>query len=82
MAMQMAAARAGAGLVVLPCYLGDADPGVIRATGRLAELDAAHWLIVHQDLRRVPRIQAVMAWIKDMFEVQRPRLEGLDRAAV
>lgn len=77
LAMQLAAARAGAGLVVLPCYLGDGDPALTRATHRLAELDAAHWLIVHRDLRRVPRVRAVMAWVKDIFAAQRPRLEGL-----
>lgn len=78
MAMQLGAARAGAGLVVLPCYIGDAERELIRVTAPLAELDAAHWLIVHRDLRRAPRIRAVMDWIREMFTAHKSRLEGLD----
>jgi DNA-binding transcriptional LysR family regulator len=78
MAMQLGAARAGAGLVVLPCYIGDADRDLIRVTAPLAELDAVHWLVVHRDLRRAPRIRAVMDRIREMFTADKSKLQGLD----
>jgi DNA-binding transcriptional LysR family regulator len=76
MAIQLSAVRAGAGMAVLPCYVGDAELGLVRVADRIAELDAVHWLIVHRDLRRVPRVRAVMDWIRDIFSSQRSRLEG------
>lgn len=74
--MQAAAARAGSGVAVLPCYLGDADPALARVGDRIASLDAAHWLIVHRDLRRVPVIRGVMDWVSHAFAAHRARLEG------
>lgn len=80
MAMQAIAARAGAGLAVLPCYLGDGDPALVRVRERIEALDAPHWLIVHRDLRRVPVIRAVMDWVAQAFAANRPVLEGRVRA--
>jgi DNA-binding transcriptional LysR family regulator len=79
--MQAAAARAGAGLAVLPCYLADGDPALVRAQGRVAALDAPHWLIVHRDLRRLPAVRAVMDWVTDTFKANRPMLEGSEAAS-
>lgn len=79
MALQAAAARAGAGQVVLPCFLGDADGGLVRVGDPVPELEAAHWLIVHRDLRRVPRVRAVMAAVRRLFSQHRPALAGSPR---
>jgi DNA-binding transcriptional LysR family regulator len=76
MAIQLSAVRAGAGMAVLPCYVGDTEQGLVRVTDPIAELDAVHWLIVHRDLRRVPRIRAAMDWIRDLFSSQKSRLAG------
>jgi DNA-binding transcriptional LysR family regulator len=76
MSMQAAAARTGAGVAILPCYLGDRDPALVRVLGRIAQLDAPHWLIVHRDLRRLPVIRAVMDWVAHVFAANRSRLEG------
>ena len=53
--MQMAA-RSGAGLTVLPCYLGDADKELKRLTAPVPELTTQLWLLTHPDLRRTARI--------------------------
>ncbi len=74
--LQLAAARAGSGRVVLPCYVGDAEAGLVRVGGPIAELDAPHWLIVHRDLRRLPHIRAVMNWVAGVFAANRLRLAG------
>ena len=54
------AVGAGAGLAVLPCYLGDPDPALRRVGGVLPEVVAEQWLLVHRDLRALPRVRAVM----------------------
>jgi DNA-binding transcriptional LysR family regulator len=76
MSMQAAVARAGSGRVVLPCYFGDPDLDLMRGRGRIGELDAPHWLIVHRALRRAPAIREVMDWIRYAFDSRRGWLEG------
>lgn len=70
------AARAGAGFAILPCYLGDPDPGLHRVGGVIADVFADQWLLVHRDLRALPRVRAVMDAVIDLFHRQRRVLEG------
>jgi DNA-binding transcriptional LysR family regulator len=70
------AARAGAGLAVLPCYLGDPDPALKRVGGVVPEVFADQWLLVHRDLRALPRVRAVMDAVVDLFQRERALLEG------
>src|SRR5258708_19426345 len=70
------AARAGVGLAVLPCYLGDPDPALKRVGGVVPEVSADQWLLVHRDLRALPRVRAVMDAVIDLFQRERPLLEG------
>ena len=69
-------ARAGAGLAVLPCYLGDGDPALRRIGPVLAEVAADQWLLVHRDLRDLPRVRAVMDALVRLFQDERGALEG------
>lgn len=70
------AARAGAGLAVLPCYLGDPDPQLHRIGSVLPEVFADQWLLVHRDLRALPRVRAVMDAVIVLFQRERALLEG------
>jgi DNA-binding transcriptional LysR family regulator len=70
------AARAGAGLAVLPCYLGDPDPHLHRIGNVLPEVFADQWLLVHRDLRALPRVRAVMDAVIVLFQRERALLEG------
>lgn len=70
------AARAGAGLAVLPCYLGDPEPALRRVGGVIPDVFADQWLLVHRDLRALPRVRAVMDAVVDLFQRERGRLEG------
>ena len=60
--------RAGAGLAVLPCYLGDPDPMLKRVGGIIEEVFADQWLLVHRDLRALPRVRAVMDAVVELFQ--------------
>lgn len=56
---QFSAARAGMGLALLPCYLGDGEGGLRRALpGPIAELTRELWIVTHADLRRTARVRA------------------------
>jgi DNA-binding transcriptional LysR family regulator len=70
------AARAGAGLALLPCYLGDGDPALRRIGPILAEVAADQWLLVHRDLRDLPRVRAVMDALIQLFQEERATIEG------
>jgi DNA-binding transcriptional LysR family regulator len=70
------AARAGIGLALLPCYVGDADPGLTRVGAPIAELESALWLLTHPDLRRVARIRAVVDGMAALLQPLRPLFEG------
>lgn len=72
-ALQLEAIRAGAGLGILPCFLGDAELALVRLTPPIEELTADYWLIQHPDMRAVPRVQRVAKWIVAAFKERRPR---------
>jgi DNA-binding transcriptional LysR family regulator len=76
LALRADAVRAGIGLGLLPCYLGDADPLLERVTPPVAELGAEYWVIVHRDLRRAACVRAVMDWIRRVFDERRDELAG------
>jgi DNA-binding transcriptional LysR family regulator len=70
------AVRVGAGLAVLPCYLGDNEPALHRVGALLEEVAADQWLLVHRDLRTLPRVRAVMDAVIRLFQEERAALEG------
>ena len=71
------AARAGMGLVVLPCYFGDTAPELQRAKQkRLSEPRSALWLLTHDDLKRTARIRAVMDFLATALASEHALLEG------
>ena len=74
------AVRVGAGLAVLPCYLGDADPDLRRVGSVLAEVAADQWLLVHRDLRALPRVRAVIDALVRLFQAERAAIEGREPA--
>ena len=57
------AARAGAGVAGLPCFLGDADPDLMRIGQDIPAFSRDIWLLVHRDLRKTPSVRAVMDFV-------------------
>ena len=60
---QLVAAKAGMGLAVLPCYLGDPEEGIARAAPPVPELTTELWLITHQALKGSARVRAFMDFV-------------------
>jgi len=65
-----AAARAGLGLALLPCFLGDSDKGLQRVSAALPELTTELWLLTHPDLQRTARIRALLDFLFDQLRRQ------------
>jgi DNA-binding transcriptional LysR family regulator len=75
------ALRAGAGISLLPCYLGDADRdlariGFERKNALVPDVTAEQYLLVHNDLRNLPRVRAVMDAIIRLFQQDKALLAG------
>jgi DNA-binding transcriptional LysR family regulator len=70
----LAGAGAGAGVALLPRFAADLDERLARLEG---PTPPAHelWLLVHRELRRTPRVAAVVAWIDELVAAARPRLQ-------
>jgi len=69
------AARSGIGVALLPCFLADGDPALRRLVDPVPVTHEI-WLLVHGDLRRTPRVRAVIEWVDDLFARAAPRLAG------
>jgi DNA-binding transcriptional LysR family regulator len=69
------AAGAGVGVAVLPCYAADCDPALVRLEGPEPAPNEL-WLLVHGDLRRTPRVRAVIEWLDGVIAAARPTLAG------
>ncbi|HEX6958683.1 MAG TPA: LysR family transcriptional regulator [Ferrovibrio sp.] len=77
------AARAGMGVTVLPHYLGASDPLLRRLATKDPSSERELWLAVHPDLRRAPRIRAVIDYLVALIERERRLLQkgGSHRSA-
>ncbi|MDA8231948.1 MAG: LysR family transcriptional regulator [Magnetospirillum sp.] len=77
-AMMIAAAQAGLGMAVLPCYLGDSAPGLRRIVA-ITGLGLDLWILTHRDLRRTPRIRALTDFLAKELVQYRDLISGLGR---
>ncbi|KFL26647.1 hypothetical protein JP74_13015 [Devosia sp. 17-2-E-8] len=50
---------AGAGLSVMPCFIGDSDERLVRVAPPIAELFAEQWIVTHQDERHSGPVRLV-----------------------
>lgn len=78
---QMMAVRAGIGMALLPCYLGDQEPDIERVSGPEAALTRELWLITHRDLRNTARVRAFFDIVGQALVARRSLLEGAIRGA-
>lgn len=71
-----AAARAGVGLAVLPCFLGDPAVELRRLGPPLEALASELWLLTHRDLRHVARVRAFLDFMERALRPMRDLFEG------
>jgi len=66
---------AGFGVSVVPCFLADAEPTLVRLTTEVLGTREIT-LVVHPDMARVARVRAVMDFIVEIAKRDRTRLAG------
>lgn len=79
----LAAVRAGAGLAVLPSFVADRDPELVRCLEPVPGEESPLWLLTHERLRHTPRVRAVMDFLGAALTrlAKQPRVENEDRWA-
>jgi DNA-binding transcriptional LysR family regulator len=75
-ALQIEAAKAGMGLAMLPCFLGDREPDLVRAPRAVPVPDRSIWLLSRHGLRGTARVRAFVDFIAIAILDQRALLEG------
>ena len=69
---------AGAGVAILPCFIGDADPVLSRImTG--VNITRTFWLVTHEDTRQLSRIRLFVNWLLDLTVARQARIFGVSR---
>lgn len=64
--VQHAMTRAGAGIAVLPDFIGQNDPQLQSLLDDKVHIRRTFWIVVHHDLRRVARVAAVIDWLDEL----------------
>lgn len=70
-----ALARSGAGLAVLPCYLGENTRELRRLSEPLEGESVDLWLHVNQDTQQMARVRIVMEFVVERLQALEPQIE-------
>ena len=60
---------------LLPCFVGDPDPGLRRLGGPVARENRL-WLLIHADLRRSARVRSLVDFIVPRILAESALYEG------
>ena len=72
----LVAAASGIGLAVLPCYMADPDPRLVRLLGPEQVVSRDIWLVMHRDSRRIARFRAFADFLAAEFRKVDAALRG------
>lgn len=70
------AIEAGLGIGPLPCFIGDAKPGLKRMMVPNPDFGTALWLLTHPDIRQSPRIRTTLDMLAAEIGRHRKLIEG------
>lgn len=70
------AVAAGAGLGLLPCFIGDEDQRLSRVTPPIEELAAEYWMIIPPESAQFPYLRHAIDWVTESFNTERHVLMG------
>jgi DNA-binding transcriptional LysR family regulator len=71
---RLAATRAGIGVALLPRYVAETDACLVRVDLGEAPLRRELWLLVHRELKDVPRVRAARKFLGDRIAAMTDRL--------
>ncbi|CAH0497552.1 LysR family transcriptional regulator [Novosphingobium sp. CECT 9465] len=64
---------AGAGIGVLPCFVGDSDPALVPVLPD-RRITRSFWLVTHKDTHNLSRVRAFKDWLTQLVANERERL--------
>ena len=73
----IAAVRQGLGMTTLPCFVGDADPLLVRVPGTGMHMHGTLWLLTQGETRRTKRVQLFTEFISRRLAAYTELLAGL-----
>jgi len=76
MRSQLEATRAGMGIAVLPCFIGDVDPMLTRVPGSPISHVGDVWLLTHGDTRRTKRVRLLCDHVRAAMQRFAGRMAG------
>jgi DNA-binding transcriptional LysR family regulator len=74
---QIAAVRQGLGMTILPCFVGDADPLLVRAPGVGLHMHGTLWLLTQGETRKTKRVRLFTEFVSRRLAAYAPLLAGL-----
>src|SRR4051812_2466024 len=70
------AIEGGIGIGHLPCFIGDARPGLVRLSAPQPDFAADLWLLTHADLRQSARVRVFLDFLAAEIGRHRSLIEG------
>lgn len=61
----------GAGIGILPDFIGQHDPALVPLMTQQVEITRSFWLVTHGDLKKLSRIAAVAGWLQERIDTLR-----------
>jgi DNA-binding transcriptional LysR family regulator len=65
-------ALAGVGRIVLPTFVGEAEAGLVRVSGPIAELTHEEWVVSHHDARHDPPVRRALDAVHRLLTAREP----------
>ncbi len=70
------AVTAGLGVSIMPCYMADPNPELVRIRPPFERLTLELWLLTHEDLRHTARVKAMLSFLCDELRARRAIFDG------
>ena len=78
---QIVAVRQGLGMTTLPCFVGDADPLLVRVPGTDLHMHGTLWLLTQGETRKTKRVRLFTEFVSRRLAAYAPLLAGLSSRA-
>src|SRR5579859_4864443 len=76
-AAEIVAVRQGLGITTLPCFVGDADPLLVRVPGTDLHMYGTLWLLTQGETRKTKRVRLFTEFVSGRLAAYAPLLAGL-----
>ena len=70
------AVKSGAGLAPMPVIVGENEQDLVRVIGPVEDMATSFYLLMHQDMKRTPRVRAFFDFMIEELPRLRPLLSG------